>query len=113
MKDWLARNMLSELEPEEMERVRSNIMKELADHKVSKTHGRHISQKKCINLGLKIEKLEDDQKLQDLVLSVHHCCIHTLSGTPSLKIIENQNGIAFIQIAQVMPVSGPVSKNNQ
>lgn len=112
VKDWLARNMLSDLEPAEMERVRSNIMKELADHKVSKTHGRHISQQKCIDLGLRIEKLEDDQQLQDLVLSVHHSCIHTLSGTPSFKIIENQNGIAFIQIAQMLPVAGPVAKKN-
>ena len=59
-------------------------------------------------IGLKIEKLEDDQTLQDLVLSVHHSCIHTLSETPSFKIIENQNGIAFIQIAQMMPVPKPI-----
>ena len=62
---------------------------------------------KCIDIGLKIEKLEDDQTLQDLVLSVHHSCMHTLSNTPSIKIIENQNGIAFIQIAQMMPIPAP------
>lgn len=110
VKDWLTRNMLSDLEPNKLEQVRSRIMKELADHTVSKTHGRHISQQKCIDLGLKIEKLEDDQNLQDLVLSVHHSCIHTLSGTPSFKIIENQMGIAFIQIAQMMPIPNPVVK---
>lgn len=111
VKDWLARNMLSDLSPNRMEEVRSKIMKELADHTVSKTHGRHISLQKCIDLGLKIEILEDDQKLQDLVLSVHHSCIHTLSGTPSFKIIENQKGIAFIQIAQMMPVPAPSVKS--
>lgn len=112
VKDWLANNMLSDLEQSEMEKVRSNIMKELADHTVSKTHGRHISQQKCIDLGLKIEKLEDNQRLQDLVLSVHHSCIHTLSGTPSFKIIENQMGIAFIQIAQMVSVPNQMAKNN-
>ena len=110
VKDWLARNMLSDLAPEEMERVRSTIMTELADHTVSKSHGRHIPMQKCIDIGLKIEKLEDDQILQDLVLSVHHSCIHTLSNTPSIKIIENQNGIAFIQIAQMMPIPSPAVK---
>lgn len=110
VKDWLARNMLSELDPAEMERVRSTIMTELADHTVSKSHGRHIPIQKCIDIGLKIEKLEDNQTLQDLVLSVHHSCMHTLSNTPSIKIIENQNGIAFIQIAQMMPMSAPTVK---
>lgn len=104
VKDWLARNMLSDLAYDEMERVRGTIMKELADHTVSKSHGRHIPLQKCIEIGLKIEKLEEDQALQDLVLSVHHSCIHTLSGTPAFKIIENQKGIAFIQIAQMLPV---------
>lgn len=107
VKDWLARNMLSDLEPADMERVRKTILTELADHTVSKSHGRHIPMQKCIDIGLKIEKLEDDQTLQDLVLSVHHSCIHTLSNTPSIKIIENQNGIAFIQIAQMMPIPAP------
>lgn len=110
VKDWLARNMLSDLEPAEMERKRNTIMTELADHAVSKSHGRHIPMQKCIDIGLKIEKLEDDQTLQDLVLSVHHSCIHTLSNTPSIKIIENQNGIAFIQIAQMMSIPGPAVK---
>ena len=91
VEDWLTRNMLSNLSPDELDRVKGTIMKELADHAVSKSHGRH------------------NQSLQDLVLSVHHSCIHTLSETPSFKIIENQNGIAFIQMAQMMPVPKPVS----
>lgn len=110
VKDWLTRNMLSDLTPTELERVRGVIMTELADHTVSKSHGRHIPMQKCIDIGLKVEKLEDDQVLQDLVLSVHHSCIHTLSETASIKIIENQNGIAFIQIAQMMPIPKPAAK---
>jgi len=110
VKDWLARNMLSDLPSDELQKRRNNIMKELADHTVSKTHGRHIPIQKCIDIGLKIERLEDDQTLQDLVLSVHHSCIHTLSDTASIKIIENQMGIAFIQIAQMVPVPNPPMK---
>lgn len=109
VKDWLTRNMLSDLKPAELERVRGVIMTELADHAVSKSHGRHIPMQKCIDIGLKVERLEDDPQLQDLVLSVHHSCIHTLSETASIKIIENQNGIAFIQIAQMMPIPKPVA----
>lgn len=110
VEDWLTRNMLSDLAPDDLERVKGTIMTELADHKVSKSHGRHIPMKKCMDIGLKIEKLEDDQTLQDLVLSVHHSCILTLSATPAIKIIENQNGIACIQMAQMLPIPNPVVK---
>lgn len=110
VKDWLTNNMLSSLPSDELDKVRGVIMKELADHTVSKSHGRHIPMQKCIDIGLNIEKLEDDPTLQDLVLSVHHSCIHTLSETSSIKIIENQNGIAFIQMVQMMPLPNPVSK---
>lgn len=40
--------------------------------------------------------LEEVQKLQDAVLSVHHACTNTLTQTPAVKLIENQKGIAFI-----------------
>lgn len=99
VKEWLERNMLSSLTHDEMETVRAAIMTELADHTVSKSHGRHIPMQRCIEIGLVIEKMEDDQELQDIILSVHHSFIHTLSGTPAKKIIENQNGIAYIQMA--------------
>lgn len=100
VKEWLSQNMFSDLEPNNQSSTIDQIMKELSDHRVNKSHDRHISMQKCIALGLKIEKMEDDQKLQDLVLSIHHSCMHTLSGTPAIKIIENQNGIAFIQFSK-------------
>lgn len=76
------------------------IIEELGDHALTKSHSRHLSAQKCKDLGLKIVDLENDQDLQEKVLSVHHACIHTLSATPAFKIIENQNGVAFIQVAQ-------------
>ncbi|MEI3341126.1 MAG: hypothetical protein V8R52_02185 [Coprobacter fastidiosus] len=100
VENWLNRNMFSDVEKHERtEKVRI-ILKELGDHSVNKAHARHLSLRKCQDIGLKIIKLEDDNLLQDLVLSIHHSCIHTLAGTNAFKIIENQNGIAFIQNAQ-------------
>jgi hypothetical protein len=60
---------------------------------------------KCRSIGLKIELLEDDQTLQDLVLSVHHCYTHALANTLAYKIIENHDGAAFIKQQQIpMPM---------
>ena len=79
-----------------------DIRKELADHAVSLSHERHISAERCKEIGLKIEMLEDSQILQDAVLSVHHCYMHTLSYTPVFKIIENHKGVTLTQSMQSM-----------
>lgn len=51
----------------------------------------------CKEMGLNIVELESDNKLQDLVLTTHHAFMHTFSNSGALKIIENQNGVAFIE----------------
>jgi len=98
VRNWLDRNMLS-TDPNKNTKI-DNIILELGDHSLNKSHARHLSNQKCKNIGLNIVDLESDKDLQDLVLSVHHICIHTLSATNAFKIIENQDGIAFIQSAQ-------------
>lgn len=69
----------------------------LADHQKFKSHGRHIDREKARGFGLTISNLEEDQELQDLVLSVFHSTTHTFSGTGAVKIIENHKGKAFIK----------------
>lgn len=73
------------------------IVAELSDYPGNKTHNRHIHFEDCQKMGLKVSLLEDDPKLQDLVLTVHHCYMHALMNTPAYKIIENQLGAAFIK----------------
>ena len=66
---------------------------------------RHISIDKAVALGLKVTALESDQRLQELVLTVHHACIQTLTETPALKIIENHMGVAFISSLQTVSLT--------
>jgi ClpP class serine protease len=80
----------------------ANIIKELGDHSINLSHARHLSAEKCKSIGLKIEDLEADQQLQEKVLSVHHAMMHTLAATMALKIVENQDGVAYIQQAPVI-----------
>lgn len=99
---WLLSGMLKdETDPAAHAKT---ILDELADHSVTMSHGRHLSATRCKELGLKIVALEDNQSLQEAVLSVHHACIHTLSHSPAYKIIENHNGVAFIQAVQHVTV---------
>lgn len=95
---WLQTGMFAD-DPQALQTIR-RIVVELGDHALTKSHARHLSAEKCRQMGLKVLFLEDDPHLQEAVLSVHHACIHTLSSTPAFKIIENHEGIAFIQLAQ-------------
>jgi len=96
--EWLKRNMLKD-DPQIDQKIET-ILKELGDHSVSYAHNRHLSIQKCKDIGLNVHQLEDDQELQDKVLSVHHIFFHTLGSTPAFKIIQNHKGIAYILQAQ-------------
>lgn len=79
------------------------IVKTLTDYKMNKAHDRHLHADECIAMGLAVDMIEADQKLQDLVLTVHHCYMHSLMNTPSYKMIENHTGLALVkQQAAVM-----------
>lgn len=83
----------------------TKIISHLTEKKTTKTHGRHIALAEAQDiLGDKIVTLEDDNKLQDLVLTTHHCAIITLQSTNAFKLIENDQGRAFMQMAKVEAV---------
>jgi hypothetical protein len=103
---WLESGMMAaEQNPSAMAKV---VVEWLGSPKNHKTHDRHVSSDALKARGVKIVDLErmsgqggdSDQKTQDKILAVHHACIHTLTATPAMKIIENSNGSAFILTAQ-------------
>lgn len=105
--EWLLEGMFEGRKTKKKIKMVKAIVNDLSDHALSKSHVRHLPHDRCKEIGLKIRCLEDDQKLQDAVLSVHHACIHTLGATPAFKIIENHEGRAFIQIAHQVVVQRP------
>lgn len=91
---WLETCMFKD-DPNKIMKITS-IVNELGSHSLTLSHNRHISAKKCVELGLNIKMIEEDDDLQDAILSVHHSCILTLHATPAIKIIENQIGSGYI-----------------
>lgn len=100
--EWLVSGMFKD--ESDAKTKAKKVVKELGDHALTKSHARHLSLAKCTEIGLKVNPLEQNEDLQDAVLSVHHACIHTLASTAAFKIIENHKGTAFIQIAQQVMV---------
>lgn len=79
----------------------------LANHDNFKSHSRHLSRQILMKNGLLISELENDDELQDLSLSVFHATTHTFSNTPTVKLVENHKGKAFIKLS-VPPVPPPI-----
>ena len=76
------------------------VVRRLTDYSGNKGHDRHIEFDECKTIGLNVRPIESNQEFQDLVLTVHHCYMHSLMNTPAFKIIENQEGVAFIKQQQ-------------
>jgi len=103
VEEWLKNNMCL-TDPAKV----AAIIDTFANHTIQKSHARHISKKECEDIGLNITDLESNQNLQDAVLTTHHAFMHTFSNTYCVKIIENQDGVAYVE--QSAP---PPSQHNQ
>jgi ATP-dependent protease ClpP protease subunit len=103
--DWLESGMFADAE--DPAASANKVVKELADHALTLSHDRHISADKADDLGIKVEILEDDDELQEHVLTVHHACAQTITETPAFKIIENQLGVAQILMVNVVRTPTP------
>lgn len=91
---WLCENMFDG-DPA-LATTAKGIVDFLSDHASTATHSRHLPLSKCEEIKLKVVKLEDDPKLQDLVLTVHHAYMHTFSMSTAIKLVENHLGVATV-----------------
>ena len=72
LSDELIRNWLEDVMLKGNTDALEHAVNFLSNHETSKVHARHYQYKDCIDHGLVVQLLEEDNKLQDLVLSVHH-----------------------------------------
>ncbi len=108
--EWLTQYMFKEEDNGKI--IAKKVADTLADHSLFKSHSRHIDREWAKKIGLKVKDLEDDNTLQDLVLSVFHTTTITFDNTPAVKIIENHIGNAYIRVVQPVVVSGQPPKTS-
>jgi len=68
----------------------------LTDWREFKSHSRHLHRDRAREIGFEISDLEEDDDLQDLVLSIYHATTLTHDNRNVAKIIETHQGNAFI-----------------
>lgn len=108
VRSWLQTGMLAG-DPDAAAKARK-IVEEFGSHSLTFSHDRHLSADKARQHGVKVLSLEDDQELQELVLSVHHACTLTMTETQAFKLIENHEGVAMILSVNLSPlVSAPLA----
>lgn len=102
---WLARNMFSGDHTKA-----KKVLKEFSDHNTNKSHARHISIAKCKEIGVSVVEMEEDNDLQDAILTTHHAFMHTFANSPASKIVENHLGTAYIENQQQMPIPAVIQR---
>lgn len=98
VKEWLMANMFVN-DPFSVEKA-LKVVDHFSSHEKTKSHSRHIDIDECKRTGLNIVDLETlyrEHDFQDCVLSMHHAYMHTFGSSTSVKIIENQDGVAMIR----------------
>jgi ATP-dependent protease ClpP protease subunit len=85
---------------QDAQQLATGIVTWLTDLSKDKGHDHHIYFDECHQRGLEVRPLEDakDRTLQDLVLTIHHCFMFTLSNTGCFKIIENHVGRRWLKV---------------
>lgn len=101
----LTEGMFKNLPDNERRAAVEKAVARLTDLSTNKSHNRHFHYQDCKDMGLNIKMLEADfdGETQDLVLTVHHCFMHTLSNTPAFKIVENHLGRALVRQQNEQP----------
>ncbi len=99
--NWLKTGMFAGMNKPGPGARADRVMKELSDHALTLSHARHIDYGRASEIGLKVTALEADNDFQDAVLTVHHLATQTLADTGTMKLIENQDGVAFVQTAAI------------
>lgn len=106
VKQWLGQYMFGGKNPAQAEAI----AKWLASFDEHQTHGRPIGIELAKQKGLNVTALEDDQGLQEGVLSVFHAVMVTFQSTGCLKVIENHRGKGRYVVAQLF--AQPVPQAN-
>lgn len=91
---WLKTNMF--LGDSAADEKVEDILNLLCDHRASAMHNRHFSHSDLCDKGMKITLMEDDDKLQDKILTLHHAFMITFQKSSVAKAIESSNGARWI-----------------
>ncbi len=116
VENWLNVRMLRNIRNENERRGKAGTIaayfnaEKTSDHGQVHVHGQRIGAAKLQELGLKLELLENDQNLQNDVLTAYHLMTLIFEMTSSLKFIASDRGKMWVKQQQqvLIPASPPL-----
>ena len=117
--NWLNKRMLNDISDEAERKQTVNTIaayfnaESTSDHGQVHVHGQRIGAEKLEELGLKLEFLENDQGLQNDVLTAYHLMTLTFEMGPYIKFIASNRGKMWVKQQQVLvPSLSPVPQQS-
>ncbi len=111
--NWLMKRMLKHRDDEtERKRTADTIAayfnaEDTPDHGQVHVHGQRIGAVKLKELGLNLQFFEEDQALQNDILTAYHLMTLIFETTPSLKFIASNRGKMWVKQEQQVLVQAP------
>ena len=112
--NWLNKRMFKDIDKKKRKKRADTIAAYFNAERTSSydqihVHGQRIGVTKLKELGIKLELLEDDQSLQNDVLTAYHLMTLIFEMTPSLKFIASDAGKMWVKQEQqvLVPASLP------
>lgn len=96
--EWLGRYMFKRRK--ERERKAKAAARYFNDARTHKSHGRRIDRAEARAQGIRVEDLEDDQTLQDQVLTAYHLMTITFEKGPASKFLMSDTGRLWVKNLQ-------------
>lgn len=95
VESWLKSRMFAPRK--DKEKLAKEAAKFFRDASLHLSHGRRISREEARQKQILIEDLEDDQELQEYVLTAYHLITIAFEKTPATKIIESNQDRRWIK----------------
>ena len=112
--NWLNNRMLKGIEDEKERRKKADTIaayfnaEDIPSYGQVHVHGQRIGVEKLKELGLTLELLENNQGLQNDVLTSYHLMTLIFEMTPSLKFIASDRGKMWVKQQQILQAPPPV-----
>ena len=114
--NWLKKRMLKDIGDQKERKIKADNIAAYFNAEDSPSqgqvhvHGQRIGAEKLKDLGLKLQYLEDDQDLQNEVLTAYHLMTLIFETTSSLKFIATDRGKMWVKQQQqiLIPAPAPV-----
>ena len=111
--DWLQSRMFNNIRDESSRTKKAEIVaayfnaEDTSDHGQIHVHGQRIGTDKLKELGLNLEFLEDDQVLQDYVLTAYHLMTLIFENSSTVKFIASNKGKMWAKHKQQITIPPP------